>query len=143
MNIKKETLKKGFVHSLHITWELSKVMVPAFVAVTFLKHTPIFVLLASWAQPVMERIGLPGEAAMPITVGIFFNQYVAIGALSAMKLSPKEVTLIALILGICHEILLESAIAKKVGIAIFPFVITRFVFAFLGALTLNAIWTFI
>jgi len=141
MTIKKETVKQGFFHSLHITFELSKVIVPAFIVVTLIKHTPIFNLVAAWGQPFMKWFGLPGEAAMPITVGMLFNQYLAIGALSAMNLTTKEVTVSAVILCICHELLIESAVVKKTGIKVWPFILTRLAFACIGAYTLNALWT--
>lgn len=140
MSIKKETVKRGFFHSLHITWELSKVIVPAFIAVTVIKHTPVFNLLANWGQPLMEIFGLPGETAMPISIGMFFNQYLAIGALSAMNLSVKEITVSAVILCICHELLIESAVIKRTGIKIWPFLLTRFAAAFVGAFLVHALW---
>jgi hypothetical protein len=140
MNIKKETVKRGFLYSLHITWELSKVIVPAFILVTLLKHTPVFNLIADWGQPLMKLFGLPGEAAMPITIGMFINQYLAIGALSAMDLTAKEITISALILCICHELPVESAVVKRTGVDVWLFVLTRFVFAFLGAYSLNVFW---
>ena len=138
-----ESVKRGFLQSLHITWEFSKVIVPAYIAMTFLKHTSVFSLIASWAEPCMELLGLPGEVAMPITLGMLFNQYLAIGPLSAMNLTIKEITLAAVILCICHELLIESAVAKKVGVRILPFVLTRFAFAFMGAYILNILWTVI
>lgn len=88
----------------------------------------------------MKLFGLPGETAMPISIGMFFNQYLAIGALSAMNLSAKEITVSAIILCICHELLIESAVIKRTGIKVWPFVLTRFTFAFVGAFIVNALW---
>lgn len=141
INIKQETVIRGFSRSIHITLELSKVIVPAFIFVTILKHTPMFSLIAQWGQPLMQVFGLPGETAMPITIGMFFNQYLAIGALSATELSAKEITIAALIICICHELLVESAVVKKTGTPIWPFIMTRIVFAFSSAWALNVIWT--
>jgi len=135
-----ENFKQGFIKSLFVTLELSKVMVPAFMAVTFIKYTVFFDFLAASAQPVMSLVGLPGETAIPITIGFFFNQYAAIGALSAMHLSVKELTVVALMLGICHELIVESAVAKKVSINLWAFILSRMAFAFITALLVNSIW---
>lgn len=138
--IKKETVIRGFLYSLQITWELSKVIVPAFIIVTLLRHTFVFGLLADLGQPFMKLVGLSGEAAMPLVIGMFFNQYLAIGALSAMSLSVKEVTTVALMLSICHELPVESAVVKRTGTPVSIFVLTRFAFAIIGAVLLNTLW---
>ncbi len=139
--VKKETVIKGFMYSLHITWELSKVIVPAFIIVTLLRHTFVFGLLADSGEPLMKLIGLPGEAAMPLVIGMFFNQYLAIGALTALSLSVKEITIVALMLSICHELPVESAVVKKTGTPVSIFVMTRFTVALIGAVLLNNLWT--
>lgn len=141
MAIKKETVAKGFRYSLHITLELSKVIVPAFIIVTLLRHTFVFDLLANWGRPLMKIFGLPGEAAMPLVIGMFFNQYLAIGALTAMSLSTKEITIVALMLSICHELPVESAVVKRTGTPVSIFVSARFAFALFGAIILNTAWS--
>lgn len=141
MAIKKETVARAFMYSLHITWELSKVIVPAFIVVTLLRHTFVFDALADWGRPLMKLFGLPGEAAMPLVIGMFFNQYLAIGALTAMSLSTKEITIVALMLSICHELPVESAVVKRTGTPVSVFVSARFAFALTGAVLLNTMWS--
>lgn len=89
----------------------------------------------------MQLFGLLGETALPLTMGMFFNQYLAVGALSAMDLTVKEITISALILCICHELLVESAVVKRTRTAVWAFVLARFAFAFFGAFALNALWS--
>lgn len=71
-----ETFKRGLYKGLSTTWSLSKVVVPIYVAVTFLSFTPLLQKIASFFAPLMKWVGLPGEASLAIVMGNVLNIYV-------------------------------------------------------------------
>jgi hypothetical protein len=109
------SVKTGFKKGLETTWLLAKVMVPVYVLVTILKHTPIIDWIAVLFAPIMGIFGLPGEAAIVLVLGNVLNLYAAIGALGAIELSTMQITILAMMLSFSHSLLVETAVIKKLG----------------------------
>lgn len=134
-----ETVRRGFVKGVSVTWELTKIVVPVYVLVTFLKHTPALKYIASLCEPAMKLVGLPGEASIAIVLGLLTNLYAALGAIASLNLSSKEITIIALMLLICHSLPMETAVAQKVGVSGLVMTLIRLTLAVLSGLLLNII----
>ncbi|HEX3033271.1 MAG TPA: nucleoside recognition domain-containing protein [Bacillota bacterium] len=134
------TLKRGLQKGIGTTWVLSKVMVPVYLAVTILSQTPIMDWLARLAKPLMGLMGLPGEAATPMVIGNVLNIYAAIGALGAIHLSPREVTVLAIVLLISHSLLVETAVSKQTGIKVTSLVLVRILGGLASGILLNWGW---
>jgi hypothetical protein len=94
---------------------LARVMVPVYLAVDLLRDTPALDAVARALQPAMSLFGLPGEAAMVLVAGYVINLYAAVGALVPLGLGPREVTILGLMLGLAHGLILETAIIRQVG----------------------------
>ncbi|MDD4550076.1 MAG: nucleoside recognition domain-containing protein [Syntrophomonadaceae bacterium] len=125
------TFKRGISNGLNITWELAKVVVPVYFAVTFLKYSPVLPWLSSLMSPMMQIVGLPGEASMPLILGYFINIYAAIGAILPLGLDSKEITIISAMLLMAHSLPIETAVSKKTGIRVVSIVIIRVVLSLL------------
>ncbi|MDD2587093.1 MAG: nucleoside recognition domain-containing protein [Syntrophomonadaceae bacterium] len=125
------TFKRGISNGLNITWELAKVVVPVYFAVTFLKYSPVLPWLSSLMSPMMQIVGLPGEASMPLILGYFINIYAAIGAILPLGLDSKEITIISAMLLMAHSLPIETAVSKKTGIRVVSIVIIRLVLSLL------------
>ncbi|CAB1066104.1 hypothetical protein D1BOALGB6SA_10903 [Olavius sp. associated proteobacterium Delta 1] len=54
----------------------------------------------------MRFVGLPGEAALAVVTGMLFNFYAALGIILALGLSAWQITIMAVILSCCHELVL-------------------------------------
>ncbi|WDC85790.1 hypothetical protein PL321_13870 [Caloramator sp. mosi_1] len=78
-----------------------------------MKYTPIINYIAIVFKPIMHLVGLPGEAALPFVVGNAINLYAGIGAILALSLTPKEITIISVMLCFSHSLFLETALCKK------------------------------
>ncbi|TAH62928.1 MAG: nucleoside recognition protein [Gottschalkiaceae bacterium] len=133
----KSTLKKGFFSGLSTTWELTKIIVPVFFAVTILKHTQLLEYLSNLFKPFMDILGLPGEAAIVLVLGNTVNLYAAIGAIAGLTLTSKEITIIAVMLSFSHSLFMETAVAKKTGISVVLVLIIRLSLAIISGLVLN------
>lgn len=62
----------------------------------------------------MKFFGLPGEAALVIVSGWTVNLYAAIAALAGLSFTVRQVTILAVILGIAHSLIMETAIITRI-----------------------------
>lgn len=131
------TFVNGLSNGLKITWELAKVVIPVYFIVTFLKYSPILPWLSDLMIPVMQVVGLPGEASLPLVLGYFINIYAAIGAILPLGLGIKEITIISAMLLMAHSLPIETAVSKKTGIRIWSIVLVRIVLSFTTGILFN------
>lgn len=132
-----DTLRRGFMSGLNITLELSKILVPIYFIVTFLKHTPIIDWISTLFAPLMGLFGLPGEAAIVLVMGNVVNLYAAIGAMASLALSIKEITILAIMLSFCHSLLVETVLAKKIGLSAVKVIAVRVALAVVSGIAFN------
>lgn len=114
MNIGKVVLNGG-KNGAVVLWELAKVIVPVITLVNFFERTGLLNYVAEFLQPAMKFFSLPGEGALVLILGNLTNVYGAVAAMLALDLSVKEITILSTMIAICHSMLSETIIAKKVG----------------------------
>ncbi|MFZ5688530.1 MAG: nucleoside recognition domain-containing protein [Bacillota bacterium] len=127
--------RKGF----DMTLDLAKTIVPVFIFVTFLKHTPVLPWLARLVEPLMGLMGLPGEASLALVFGMGVSFYAGLGAIVSLDLTAKQMTVIGSVLLIAHSLPVETAVSKKTGVAAIPLLAMRMGLAFLCGIGLNLI----
>jgi hypothetical protein len=88
----------------------------------------------------MGIFGLPGESALGLIAGYFVNLYAAIAVVAPLNLSAKEITIIALMLGISHSLPIETAVTKKTGVNAWLMLAVRILFSLLSGVILNSLW---
>ncbi|SDZ34445.1 Nucleoside recognition [Evansella caseinilytica] len=135
-----QTLKQGLKVGLQTTWTLGKIIFPITLLVTILSYTPIMSWLTKLLSPLMGYIGLSGEAAIPLVLGNVLNLYAAIGAMLTMELTVKEVLILAIMLSFSHNLLVESAVAKQVGVKVWIVVLVRVGLALFSAWIIHLVW---
>lgn len=131
------TIKQGFHNGIKVTWELTQVVVPVYVLVTILKYTPVLPWISEHMEPVMHLVGLPGEASVPLVLGYLVNIYAAIGAMTPLDLTGKQITIIAAMLLLAHSLPMETAINKKTGVHVTALIMLRIMVGFVLAVGLN------
>lgn len=134
-----QTFRRGLGRGLQTTIELARVMVPIYVCVTFLKYTPALHWLAVAFQPLMRLAGLPGEAAMVLVVGNVLNLYAAIATILSLTLSARNITILAIMLTISHNLFVESGVSHKTGVPGWLFFIMRLGIGMVAGIVLNLI----
>lgn len=137
--VKADTFKRGFLVGLRTTWELTKIVLPIYIIVTFLKFTPVMDILARWLSPAMQLVGLPGEAAIALVLGNLLNLYAALGAITPLGLNSKEMTIIASMLLISHNIVMESAISRAAGVSGVGMAVFRLTLSIVAGIFLNMV----
>ncbi|PWW29544.1 nucleoside recognition protein [Cytobacillus oceanisediminis] len=135
-----ESSKRGLMVGLKTTWTLGKVIFPVTLIVAMLQHTPVLPWVIKLITPLMNLIGLSGDAAIPLVLGNFLNLYAGIGAILTLDLTVKEVFIIAVMLSFSHNMLIESGVALKVGVKLWVILAVRFGLAFLSAIVINLVW---
>ncbi|UCD82461.1 MAG: hypothetical protein JSW26_13855 [Desulfobacterales bacterium] len=137
--ITKDTWRTGLADGLKTSLSLLKVIVPVFAVVKVLEHTPVIKWISQAGDPLMGFVGLPGEAALAVVTGMLFNFYAALGIIMALGLSAWQITILAVMLCCCHELVLESAVVKKTGISAWPILSIRLVTAFAAGVVMNLV----
>jgi len=132
-----DTLKRGFLSGVNITWKLAKIMVPIYFVVTILKYTPIINWISKAFAPLMKLFGLPGKAAIVLVMGNCVNLYAAIGAMASLDLTLKEIYILAIMLSFCHSLIVETTIAKKIGLSAINVILVRVSLAVVSGMALN------
>lgn len=110
----RDSVREGLRKSATSLVILAKVLLPAYVLVDLLARTPVLPWVAGALSPVMGWIGLPGEAALPLVAGMGVNLYAAIGAMAPLHLTPREITILGLVLGLSHALVIETAVIRQV-----------------------------
>lgn len=135
-----ESLKKGLLVGFKTTWTLGKIIFPITLIVTIISYTPLLKWIAQILSPIMNWIGLSGEAAIPLVLTNVLNLYAGIGAILTLDLTVKEVFILAVMMSFSHNLFVESAVATKVGIRI-PIVLgVRIGLALFSAVVINLFW---
>jgi len=137
----KRTIARGFKQGLDTSWTLGKIVFPVTVAVTILQYTPILPWFINLLAPVMQIIGLPGEAAMPLVLGNALNLYAAIGAIVSFEFTVKEVFIMAMMLSFSHNLFIESTVASRVGVSWWIISGIRLFLALFSAFMINLLWS--
>lgn len=133
------TWKRGLQRGLMTTWELTRIIVPIYMTVTFLKYTPVMGWIAGIFAPVMHFFGLPGEASLVLVLGKVLNLYAALGAISSLALDGREITIIATMLLLSHSLPVESAVCGRTGVSALLVTVFRLVLSIAAGLLLNLI----
>lgn len=124
-----QAVRTGAKNGLKQCWMLIKIIVPVFVAITFIKHTPVMEMLARAFRPMMGIFNLPGEAAVPWITGMFLDEYASIAAIKAVGLAGADITILTIMSVMAHSLFIESAIIKKLGLSMLFFIGYRLLLA--------------
>lgn len=121
-----------------IRWLLS-LMIPISLIVTLLQFFGIIGWVAEFLNPAFKLIGLSGQCAFVFLTSILLNIYSAIAVISSLSLSMKEITILAVMCLISHNMIIESLIQKKTGTSVVQMVLLRILSSIFCAFVLNKI----
>ena len=109
------SLTKGTMTGLKVMWELAKVIIPAVIVVNILDRAGFLPYLGRALGPVMGLFGLPGEGALVLVSANFVSFYAGLATLMALTLTWKQVTILAVMMMICHGAIYETVMVAKAG----------------------------
>ncbi|NLC86065.1 MAG: nucleoside recognition protein [Bacteroidales bacterium] len=118
---------------------LIKMILPISLAVRFLDYFGILTYIAGFFDPVFMNLGLPGSTAIIFITSIFLPLYAPLAIITSMSLTLRELTILALMCQIAHNLPVESAIQAKTGTTFWGMTTLRIVVSILTAFLLNLI----
>jgi len=113
-----------------------KLVIPLYIFADILIYFGWLEYVSFIFEPITDVLHLPSSAALSLAAGIFLNIYAAIAFAAPLGLSPYEWTILGLFLGVCHSMIIESAIMKKIGVSLIYSYILRISVAFLAVVPL-------
>ncbi len=134
-----DSVKKGFRNALKTYIDLVKIIIPVYILVTFLKYTGVIGIIANLFSPVMIYLGLPGEAMLALLTAYLLNMYAGLAVIASIDLGVKEITILGVMIGIAHSMIIESAVFKKINVNVLKVNILRTVISILAGFILNLI----
>ena len=128
--MKKEILVESLRSSLKSAGLILKLVIPLYILADILLYLDLLKHVSFIFAPVTSILDLPAEAAMAIAAGVLLNLYAAIAFAAPLGLDPYQWTILAVFLGVCHSMVVESAIMKKLGISYAYSIVLRGTMAF-------------
>lgn len=107
--------RKGLATGFSTAWIMVRIMVPTIIVVQILKAAGILQALSGAAAPLMKYFGLPGEAALALITGALVNIYACIAVAVNIPLTAKSMTILAVMVLIAHNLIVETAVQSKAG----------------------------
>lgn len=136
-------LRASFIASVRPTYKttlwLLKIMLPVSLLVTIAQQYGLIDLIATYLDPVMQLVGLPGRAAVGFLTGAFVTTYAGVAAMLQLDLTMRQATIISIMICLCHALFVECAVNRKVGSSFWRMFVIRFFMAFVCAFYLNAV----
>ena len=109
--------KQTFHTSLKSIWIILKLIIPIYIIADILFYYNILEYVAFIVEPITTTIGLPAEASLSIISGMFLNVYASIAFAAPLDLTIHQWTILAVFVGICHSLIVEGVIMKKIGLS--------------------------
>lgn len=114
-----------------------KITIPISLTVTLLYHFGVLNILSELLSPAFGLIGLKGEAALVYISSAFLNVYSAIAVITSLNFTIREITILAIMSLIAHNLIVETAVQKKTGSKAWHMVALRIISSVVAAVILN------
>jgi hypothetical protein len=133
----KNCLKNAFPKAMKSAWWMIRLMLPISLSVMFLQYYGVLDYFAKYFTPVFHFIGLPGKSAVVFLTSVFLSIYAALPIIGTLSLDMREITILAIMCLISHNMIFETAVQKRTGSSAIRMVILRITFSFIAAFLFN------
>lgn len=127
------------VPTLKVSIMMLKVFIPLSLLTVVLRELGLIALIAPLFSPVTALLGLPGEAAITLLAGFTNTIYAALATAAALDLTPRQVTILGVVLGIAHSLFVETGILTKLGMATVRIALFRVVVGLVSGMIMHAL----
>jgi hypothetical protein len=115
------------------------IILPVSFAILVLKSTGLLHYVSKFMNPLMQFLGLPGEAALAYLSSILMNIYSAIAIIKTIVLTDKQLIILTTMCLIAHNFFVECIVMKKTGSSLRKMIGLRIVASLLAAWVLKKI----
>jgi spore maturation protein SpmB len=130
-------LREGTAGGLRTGGWLIAIMVPISLGVALLQYCGAMAYLAPVLEPVFRRLGLPSESVLACVSAACLSVYSGIAALAAIPLTERQLTILAMIILVAHNLPVESAIQHKAGTSMWRMALLRLAAGLAAAFVMN------
>ena len=116
-----------------------RIIVPVSFVVTLLDFYGVIEWISIYTAPLFRLIGLQGNAAVVYFSSLFLPLYAPIAIIATLPLSLREITILALMCLITHNLPIECAVQRRSGTPFWQTLVIRLTFSILGGILLNLI----
>ena len=116
-----------------------KIILPVSLFVGLLDFYGGLAYLAQFFNPLFVHLGLPGSTAIVFITSIFLPLYAPLAIIMSMTITLRELTILALMCQIAHNLPVESAIQAKTGSSFWGMTILRIVSSIVVGVILNLV----
>ena len=139
MNYFKRIIAPSLKKSAHTSIWLLKLILPISLAFRLLDYSGLLVYIADFLNPIFIHLGLPGSTAIIFITSIFLPLYAPLAIITSMTITLRELTILALMCQIAHNLPVESAIQAKTGTSFWAMFSVRIFMSILIGFILNLI----
>lgn len=139
MNLLKKIITPSFKKSAQTSIWLLKLILPISLAFRLLDYTGLLSYVADFLNPAFTHLGLPGSTAIIFISSIFLPLYAPLAIITSMTLTLRELTILALMCQVAHNLPVESAIQAKTGTSFGAMFSLRIVASIIIGFVLNLI----
>ena len=118
---------------------LLRIILPISLLVRFLDYFGILLWLATFLDPLFLNMGLPGSSAIVFITSIFLPLYAPLAIITSLPLTLRELTILALMCQISHNLPVESAIQAQTGTSFRAMTLLRISMSIVVGVMLNLI----
>ena len=116
-----------------------RIIIPVSFVVTLLDFYGVIEWISAYTAPLFQLIGLQGNAAIVYFSSLFLPLYAPIAIIATLPLSLREITILALMCLITHNLPIECAVQRRSGTPFWQTLVIRLTFSILGGILLNLI----
>lgn len=139
MELRKNIIFRALSKSASTTVWLLRIILPISLIVRFLDFSGVLAYMAEFLNPLFVYMGLPGSTAIVFITSIFLPLYAPLAIITSMSITLRELTILALMCQISHNLPVESAIQAKTGTSFWAMTLLRISMSMVVGLTLNLI----
>ncbi len=133
----KNLLLESLRSSVFSSWLILKLVIPLYIIADTLIYFDILQHISFLFTPITSLLHLPPETALALASGMLINVYAAIALAAPLELTAYQWTVLGVFIGVCHSLVVESAILAKLGVSYGYSVLLRIVAAFVAVIPLT------
>jgi hypothetical protein len=122
--------KQSITNSVKTAIIILKLIIPISILSNIISFYNLLSYFTFLIEPFTQTLNLPLQSSLALLSGMFLNLYAAIAFAYTLDLSPYQWSILAIFLGICHSLIIEGAIMKKIGISLTYSYLLRIICAF-------------
>ncbi len=131
--------KSAFPQAGKTIWWLLKIIIPISFLVSLLQFSGLLGIFAGYMSPLFSLIGLPGESAIVFISSMFLSLYAPIAIIATLPLDIREISILALMCLVSHNLIVETAVQRKTGSSALIMFFLRFFSSFVLAFVMHKI----